>query len=117
MGRNLLTSKINDLEDDGKQQGYYAGLPLATQEPRRQTLVRGREGRPDRFASPSHAATGKTIHDWLDWHLKDAIFRSDPKPLPTKDGLFDDENPVADRLHRMPVLDQSRGRDRGRFRG
>jgi hypothetical protein len=53
----------------------------------------------------------------LDWHLKDAIFRSDPKPLPTKDGLFDDKNPVADRLHRMPVLDQTRGRDRGRFRG
>src|SRR5260370_20890477 len=53
MGRNLLASKINDLEDDGKQQGYYAGLPLATQEPRRQCLVRGGRGRPDRFASPS----------------------------------------------------------------
>jgi hypothetical protein len=105
MGRNLLTNKINDLEDDGKQQGYYAGLPLATWEPRRQTLVRGGGGRPDRFASPSHAATRKTIHDWLDWHLKDAIFRSDPKPLPTKDGLLDDEKPVADRLHRMPVPD------------
>ena len=31
MGRNLLASKINDLEDDGKQQGYYAG-PLPTKD-------------------------------------------------------------------------------------
>jgi hypothetical protein len=105
MGRNLLTSKIKDLEDDGTRLGYYAGLPLATQEPGRQTLVHLSWGRPDRFASPSHAETRKTIHDWLDWRLKDAIFRSDPKPLPTKDGLLDDEKPVADRLHRMPVPD------------
>jgi hypothetical protein len=51
----------------------------------------------------------KTVHDWLDWRLKDAIFRSDPGPLPTKDGLIDNKNPVADRLHRMPVPAEFRG--------
>ena len=58
----------------------------------------------------------KTVHDWLDWRLKDAIFRSDQGPLPTKDGLIDNKNPVADRLHRMPVPAEFRGRDRGRLK-
>jgi hypothetical protein len=156
MGRNLLASKINDLEDDGKQQGYRA--PLSTrfgkiggQHGYTASLLwqngwisktDGRQGRSlklpstnhrgpprkgilvqraymsclDRFASPSHTSTCETIHDWSNWRLKDAFFEGILAPYPTKDGLIDDKNPVADRLHRVPVPAELRGRDRGRLK-
>src|SRR6266852_8670223 len=40
----------------------------------------------------------------LDWHLKDAIFRSDPKPLPTKDGLLDERSQSIQTLARAALL-------------